>query len=86
MNTFTMPHAHIAIESSDLEPSERIAAALRPAIIRIRRAVAAFRMRRELRRLPDWLLRDIDIKRDEIGYEVEARLDETGRSRGGYPF
>jgi uncharacterized protein YjiS (DUF1127 family) len=85
MSSFALPHARIAIEPSETLPVAP-AAILKTLVRRARRAVAAFRWRRELERLPDRVLRDIGIRREEIGREVDERLDADGRSRGGYPF
>lgn len=85
MSAFALPHARIAIEPSETLPVDA-AATLTTILNRARRAVAAFRWRRELRRLPDRVLRDIAIDRDEIAREVDERLDPAGRPRGGYPL
>ena len=52
----------------------------------VRRGFTRHRVRKDLRHMPDWMLRDIGIERGQIDDVVDRHVDAEGRTIGGYPF
>ena len=75
-------------------PRARLSQALRTAPTRlarlarrwIKRRIAIYELRRDLQAMPDVVLRDVGLRREEIRSRVEEHIDPDGRRFGGYPF